>query len=438
MKNVYLTYLCLLLFAFKGYSQGSDVIFWVDNSGSIDPDEYNQMAGSIQAIMEKVIACNPDNRIAVVQYGSTGGAAGAKIWIETPFTNVATAFANRGGTAGVLGNSDFAHESLGLIGNALDGIPNAGIISPTTVLNRTPGNSLVIYFFTDAGRDLGGSFLVNSASAGIGTNAAFQNYTSFKTTRNATFILTMVVTGTGNVAWDLAAKNAGAAIASGGGTYTGTIESYPADPDGPGITPRFLLHKTSFSLTAAEIDNTTEDICSVAVENCVPNLVLVSPTHDVNIGIQDNRQASNSITASNIIFGTVSSPGVGVYHAGNTIVLEPGFHSMNGSRFRAYIQECPSDFVGREANSVLTKDINEEEKISLFPNPSSTNVTIALAQSLIKRISIVSMDGRTMLDKEIKGAESYEVAVNDYKEGIYLVTVIAMDGKIFKSKLVKK
>ncbi|MCY1235082.1 hypothetical protein D9M72_476860 [compost metagenome] len=199
-----------------------------------------------------------------------------------------------------------------------------------------------------------------------------------------------------------------------------------------------MLYKTTFSLTATEIDNTTEDICSVAVENCVPNLVLVSPTHDVNIGIQDNRQASNSITASNSIFGTVSSPGVGVYHAGNTIVLEPGFHSMNGSRFRAYIQECPSDFVGREANSVLTKDINEEEKISLFPNPSSTNVTIALTQSLIQRISIVSMDGRTMLDKEVKGAESYEVAVNDYKEGIYLVTVIAMDGKIFKSKLVKK
>lgn len=429
MKNVYLTYLCLLLFAFKGYSQGSDVIFWVDNSGSISATEYAQMAGSIQIIMGKVLVCNPANRVSVVQYGTVGVAADTKIWIETPFTNVGTTFARRP----ALWGSDYAHEALGLIGNALDGIPNANIISPTTVLNRTPGNSLVIYYFTDAWRNgpPGGSYIVNSSSTGVGTDAAFLNYTAFKTVRGAKFVVTIISP-------NVNATTAAAAVASFGGTYTGSVESYPADPDGPGTTPRFLLNKMDFIMTPAEIDQTTENICSIAIDPCVPNLVLVSPTHDVNIGIQDNRQASNSITASNSIFGTVSSPGVGVYHAGNTIVLEPGFHSMNGSRFRAYIQECPSDFVGREANSVLTKDINEEEKISLFPNPSSTNVTIALTQSRIQRISIVSMDGRTMLDKEIKGAESYEVAVNDYKEGIYLVTVIAMDGKIFKSKLVKK
>ncbi|TPD70432.1 3-coathanger stack domain-containing protein [Flavobacterium microcysteis] len=434
MKNVYLIYLSFLLFAFKGYSQGSDVIFWVDNSGSINDTEYSEMSGSIQAIMEKVIACNPANRISVVQYASTNNAADSKIWIETPFTNVATTFTRR--TA--LGNNDFAHESLKLIGNALDGIPNANILSPTTTLNQTPGNSLVIYFFTDAGRALGGSYLVNALSTTIGTNPAFLNYTSFKTTRNATFIVTMVVTGTGDVTWDLEAKNAGAAIASGGGSYIGTIESYPADPDGPGVTPRFLLHKLTFSLTAAEIDNVTEDICSIAVENCVPDLVLVSPTHDVNIGTQDNRQASNSITASNSIISNTSDGGVGIYHAGNTIVLMPGFHSMYRSRFRAYIQECPSDFVGREANLEPNKDNGKEENISLFPNPSSTSVTISLNSSLIQHISIVSMDRRTMLDKEIKGAEKYDIAVSDYKEGIYLVTVTTVDGKIFKSKLVKK
>lgn len=433
MKNVYLICLSFLLFAFKGHSQGSDVIFWVDNSFSINPTEYNEMTTSIQAIMEKVLTCNPANRISVVQYAATGNAATAKIWIETPFTNVATTFARRT----VLGNNDFAHESLKLIGNALDGIPNANILSPTTTLNQTPGNSLVIYFFTDAARAIGGSYLVNAYSTTVGTNPAFLNYTSFKTTRNATFIVTMVTVGTSNPAWDIEAMKAGAAIASGGGSYTGAIESYPADPDGPGVTPRFLLYKIDFSLTATEIDNVTEDICSIAGTNCVPDLVLVSPTHDVNIGTQDNRQASNSITASNSIISNTSNGGVGIYHAGNTIVLKPGFHSMYRSRFRAYIQECPSDFVGRKANLEPNKNNGKEEKISLFPNPSSTSVTIMLNSSLIQHISIVSMDGRIMLDKKIKEAEKHEVAVNDYKEGVYLVTVTTVDGKIFKSKLVK-
>jgi len=436
MKNIYLTYLCLLLFAFKSYSQGSDIIFWLDNSGSISNLEYTQMSSSVKVIMEKVIACNPDNKISIVQYGSTAGLS--KIWIETPFTNIVPVFARRS----AVGGGDYAHEALGLIGKALDGIASPSIISPTTTLNRTAGNSLVIYFFTDASRNMPGveSFIVNATSSGIGTDAAFQNYTDFKTVRGAKFVVTIISP-------DVSATQAAAAVASTGGTYIGSVESYPADPDGPGTTPRFLLNKTDFIMTPTEIDQTIENICSIAVDPCVPDLVLVSPTHDVRFTAQDNRQASNSITASNKFItrniAAVGEPeeligGTGIYHAGNTIVLKPGFATGRGSRFRAYIQECPSDFVGREANSGLTKDSGEEEKISLFPNPSSTNVTIALTQSLIQRISIVSMDGRTMLDKEVKGAESYEVAVNDYKEGIYLVTVIAMDGKIFKSKLVKK
>ena len=429
MKNVYLIYLSFLLFAFKGYSQGSDVIFWLDNSGSISNLEYMQMTSSVQAIMEKVIACNPNNRISIVQYGATGAAATSKIWIESPFTNTIPVFTRRS----AVGGGDFAHEALGLIGNALDGIPNPGIVSPVTTLNRTAGNSLVIYLFTDASRNnaTSASYIVNASSPGMNTDAAFQNYTTFKTVRNAKFVVTIVSP-------NVNATQAAGAVASSGGTYTGIVESYPADPDGAGTTPRFLLNKTDFIMTPAEINNTTEEICSIAIENCIPNLVLVSPTHDVNIGTQDNRQASNSITASNRIISNTSNGGVGIYHAGNTIVLKPGFHSMYRSRFRAYIQQCPSDFVGREANLEPNKDNGKEEKISLFPNPSSTSVTIMLNSSLMQHISIVSMDGRIMLDKKIKEAEKYDVAVNDYKEGVYLVTVTTVDGKIFKSKLVKK
>ena len=423
MKNVYLIYLSLLLFAFKGYSQGSDVIFWLDNSSSISDSEYAEMSTSVKAVMQKVIDCNPNNRISIVQYGATGSvAAASKIWIETPFTNIVPVFTRRN----AVGFGDFAHEALDLIGNALDGIPNPNIVSPVTTLNRTAGNSLVIYLFTDAMRNSGSSYIVNAYSSSIGTNAAFQNYTTFKTVRGAKFVVTIIP------------PNASAtAVASSGGTYTGIVESYPADPDGAGTTPRFLLNKTNFIMTPAEINTTTEQICSVAEVRCATDLILTSLFSNIGIGIQRTSQASNSIRASNRILGNGSEGGVGIYHAGNTIVLRPGFHSMRGSRFRAYIQNCPSDFVGREASPEPVKDNGKEEKISLFPNPSSTSVTIMLNSSLMQHISIVSMDGRIMLDKKIKEAEKYDVAVNDYKEGVYLVTVTTVDGKIFKSKLVK-
>jgi hypothetical protein len=427
MKNVYLIYLSLLLFAFKGYSQGSDVIFWLDNSGSVSNSEYAEMSTSVKAVMQKVIDCNPNNRISIVQYGATGAAATSKIWIESPFTNTIPVFTRRN----AVGGGSFAHEALDLIGNALDGIANPNIISPITTLNRTPGNSLVIYLFTDTYRSLASSYIVNAYSSSIGTNAAFQNYTTFKTVRGAKFVVTIIPP-------DASATAAAAAVASAGGTYTGSVESYPADPNGAGTTPRFLLNKTNFIMTPAEINTTTEQICSVAEVNCVTNLTLTPQFNNVGIGAQHNRQASNSIRASNRILGNGSDGGIGIYHAGNTIVLRSGFHSMRGSRFRAYIQNCPSDFVGREASPEPVKDNGKEEKISLFPNPSSTSVTIMLNSSLIQHISIVSMDGRIMLDKKIKEAEKHEVAVNDYKEGVYLVTVTTVDGKIFKSKLVKK
>lgn len=430
MKNVYLIYLSLLLFAFKGYSQGSDVIFWLDNSGSISDSEYAEMSTSVKAVMQKVIDCNPNNRISIVQYGSTSLGAASKIWIETSFTNIVPVFTRRN----AVGNGDFAHEALRLIGNALDGISNSNIISPITTLNRTPGNSLVIYLFTDAARNIsgiGGSFIVNSSSSGFGTDAAFQNYTAFKTVRGAKFVVTIIPP-------DASATAAAAAVASAGGTYTGSVESYPADPNGAGTTPRFLLNKTNFIMTPAEINTTTEQICSVAEVRCATDIILTSLFSNIGIGIQRTSQASNSIRASNRILGNGSDGGVGIYHAGNTIVLRSGFHSMRGSRFRAYIQNCPSDFVGREASLEPVKDNGKEEKISLFPNPSSTSVTIMLNSSLMQHISIVSMDGRIMLDKKIKEAEKYDVAVNDYKEGVYLVTVTTVDGKIFKSKLVKK
>lgn len=246
MKSLYFKIMCFFLMAYNLHSQGNDVIFLIDNSGSIDNVEYPDMNASIQNIITEVLACNENNRIAIAQYADVGSTS--QVYIESDFTNIPMVFNRRFSTGGGAN----AHSAVTLLGNALDNVFNVNILG-TTVLNQVSGNSLVVYLFTD---DIRGG-LVASPAPPVGSNSAFQAYTAFKTTRGATFVVTIVSP-------NALATQAAAAIASHdpSGLYVGSVESYPADPDGPGVTPRFLLDKSDFNLTATEIENITRNICS--------------------------------------------------------------------------------------------------------------------------------------------------------------------------------
>jgi hypothetical protein len=172
---------------------------------------------------------------------------------------------------------------------------------------------------------------------------------------------------------------------------------------------------------------------------CVPDITLTSPTDDVASGNQDNRETSNTITAHN----TINSGAVGVYHAKRTITLKKGFYSANGSRFRGYIQGCTGTFVGRESPAAETTDLKKlitdtpvTEKLLLYPNPATQKATIEYQQP-IRNIRVTSIDGKTMLSKELD-ANSYEIDLANYKNGMYIVTVQTGDGRIITSKLFKK
>lgn len=443
MKKRYLYFLGFILLSLNSFGQGgTDVIFWIDNSGSINSYEYSHMKSSVDSIMKKVLACNTKNKVTVIQYGaqmitSNPRTFNPKIRIESDFTDSVINYERASRIN--LGDYDFAHESLGLIGKALDHIPDPNILH-TTTLNRTPGNKLAIYLFTDAIRDdLNGSCLVNKDFIQIGSDLAFENYTSFKTTRDATFIVTMVPSGWDSVVpgTDSNAKRAGAAISSGSraGTYIlNMIESYPLDPDGPGSLPRLFLYKNIFLLSPVEIDAISDQLCSIQETECIPHLIMTSPIDDVHAPIQDNQQASISITASN----RINSEAVGIYHAGKTIVMLPGFYSQSGSRFRAYIEDCSNRFIGR---GLAQKQLFEEKsnkpynKISLYPNPANQKVTIE-NNELIKSLQILSIDGKLILDEEIN-TNHYELDVSNYKNGIYIIITKTKSGNILSSKLIK-
>jgi subtilisin family serine protease len=71
--------------------------------------------------------------------------------------------------------------------------------------------------------------------------------------------------------------------------------------------------------------------------SCPANLTITTNVVAPNI---DNKEASNSITATNIIYNGAKA----TYHAGTKVVLSPGFSAQAGSVFRAYIQGCTGTF----------------------------------------------------------------------------------------------
>ncbi|MGV3460769.1 MAG: 3-coathanger stack domain-containing protein [Flavobacterium sp.] len=420
MRNVYLYIGLFILFGIHCFGQGTDVIIVIDNSGSITrgtpTSEYEQMRASIVAISQNILACNPLNRVAVVQYGAPTTTT-RRIYIESGFSSTVTLFAPR------FNQNGNVPGAIDLISNAVNLFPvnPAEVTSPITTLPRTSGNALAVYLFTDAVRN---NDLLTGAPA-VGSNSGFASFTNFKNSHGATFVVTNTTA---------AANAASAGIASVGGAYTGIIESYSADPDGAGVLPRLFL-SSSFALTATEIETITDYLCSVTPPSCVPNLVLTS-ADNVPSG-QDNRQALISISASNVISGGA----VGVYHAEETIVLLPGFHSQNASRFRAYIANCDSGYVGRPSEEErASSDAAKSSKSGIFamyPNPATDRLTLS-SDAALTSVTITSLDGMLMYSTKLSGKETaHDVDVSRYRKGLYIVNITTADGKTESQKLMK-
>lgn len=267
-KALFILMLFLTVLGGKVQAQGVDVIFWMDNSNSIDATEWNNMSASTRSLIDEVIGCNPYNRVAVVHYGGPPFIANDQmIFIETDFTNNATLAKGFIRRSSVLGLIDFTSQSLTLIGDALDGVTNPNIVSTQKVLTQNPSNKLVIFLFTDAVRDNAGNYYLVSPGSD-----PFVVYNQFKSGREATFVVLHAPSGFPS--HDPAARAAAAAIASVGGSFNGTVEANAGDPQGSGVKPRKFIQSSTFTVSAADLAQLEEDICS----SCVPLVELDAVT----------------------------------------------------------------------------------------------------------------------------------------------------------------
>ncbi len=82
---------------------------------------------------------------------------------------------------------------------------------------------------------------------------------------------------------------------------------------------------------------------------------------------------------------------------------------------------------------VVAFDGSLPSRLSVYPNPASETVHIVSQGVQIKRISVIDLSGKTVLQKE--QLDNEPVLVNALKEGIYLIRAELMDGSIHTTRL---
>jgi len=204
-----------------------DVLFVMDNSGSIDDSEYNNMAISALAEINAISGIYSNSKFGIVHYS---GLCGDKISIEHDFSSASTISAiSRQFSTIYPGIMDDLNESIDAVINALNGAPDPDILSGT--LTPDPLASLYIVIFTD------GAPFVSQFPGGC-TNSSLKPYTNaniLKNTLNANISVVHFIPSFADAEC--------AAIASQGGTWTGAVDANPGDPSNP-LGPRQYIPAT--------------------------------------------------------------------------------------------------------------------------------------------------------------------------------------------------
>lgn len=440
MKNVYMYMLLSMLCTIKSFGQGSDVIFLIDNSGSIlsgspvvgttgqPGSEYYAIYNTVQSIMYEVLTCNSNNRVAVVQYGDTSNTHG--VYIESDFTNSAITFvrryANGGGVA----------RAVDIMSDAISGLPNTGIDpAGSSTLSYNTNNSLIVFIFSDAYRN---QDLLSNGDPVFNNNPGFSPYTYLKETFGAKFVVHLVQD-------DVVARAAAAGIASAGGTYSGAVEQYSNDPD-DGVSGRWLIAKTAvngvstgFELTPEELQTVADFICPEEEIPC-QSLTLNSEPNTVYTYFDKSDITTVSAGSSSYVINS----GIDItMHAQDFIVLKPDTHIKSGALYLAEIQPCETNG-GTSPRMAAPKEPEQKAEtllagktFALMPNPATTQVTISASVGL-QSVLVTSLDGKVMYTHTYRDTpEKADIDITSYAQGYYTVTVTTTDGQVQTQKLIK-
>lgn len=234
-----------------------DVLFVLDNSGSISSSEFIAMRNMVNNAIVNIGSLYSDAKFGVVHYG---GFCGRNLYMEHDFKIANAIFGQIHRRYN--GTTDDLHVAIGTIIAALNHVPNSNLHpSPISFLNQRNGSNLFIIIFTDARSGVSGACTSSLLPYG--------NANLLKQSKNAKITVVQLEPGS-------TVNPIGAAIASPGGTYTGPVgvNGYD-DPATTGISnPRQYLQwnfNPNFNTFLPHVNP-----CNITNENCCDSLNVAS------------------------------------------------------------------------------------------------------------------------------------------------------------------
>jgi hypothetical protein len=88
------------------------------------------------------------------------------------------------------------------------------------------------------------------------------------------------------------------------------------------------------------------------------------------------------------------------------------------------------------ASTVGLNEIKNENRISVFPNPSKNTIQVS-SQKMLSKVTITDAFGKLVIDISTNDSTT-NIDISDLISGIYFVNSTAIDGSVKTNKLIKE
>jgi len=235
------------------------------------------------------------------------------------------------------------------------------------------------------------------------------------------------------------------------GNYSSTIDDSTSYNNVLWIVPSDQIPDSSYQIKITSVADTSlhdfSDTCFTIEENISPNILVQNTS--IYSGENQCFDATNIITVAgdgNPV--EVKSGGEANFIAGGKILLQPGFHAYSGSYCKAYItltgDYCstlqPVTLAASQEDDMNTIDEILEEsvhEISLYPNPSTGNLTIDFhGKETTAEIRLLNLQGSEMYRASCHQQLAKKINISKLPRGMYLV-LIKTPEKMYTQKVIK-
>ncbi len=109
-------------------------------------------------------------------------------------------------------------------------------------------------------------------------------------------------------------------------------------------------------------------------------------------------------------------------------------------RLKAFGEKSESDYIvtkGITASILGFEDDVTANLFSLFPNPTNNQVTIKFRNIIYGKLSIISLNGKTVFEEEINNIAEKTISLNNFQSGVYFVTIKNSQGSLMKKLIIE-